>query len=451
VWVIGSGFGQRLRATRVAKGMSQTQVGAPELSASYVSLLESERRKATPRVAELLAGRLDVDATWLLSGDRPAAREQRALDMRFAELALANGDVDEARAAFEQLLSSAPDDDVDRPHLRHQLGLALERSGELESAIEVLEALREDAAADPARMPWLRVVTDLSRCYREVGDLARAVLVAEQAVERARALGLSDARDLPRLVVTLAGASRERGDHAHAAQLLTRVLAELDGSNRRDRGSALWNSALNAAERGDYADGMLLAEKALALFAEEEDVRAEGLLRTTLAWMVLESRERPAQEAMELLTDAHARLAAAGLQVEQAYAETELARACIALGGPIEGIEWARTSLDRLGDRDRLESARARLALASGLLALDEVAAAVEEMELAAAGLEHVTASRQAASVWRDLADLQARLGNHVASSASYTQALRLLGLPQRPEEQLPRSLKAASRATRGD
>ena len=71
-----------------------------------------------------------------------------------------------------------------------------------------------------------------------------------------------------------------------------------------------------AAERGQFADGVLLAERALAQFAEEDDVRAEGLLRTTLAWMLLDAPQRNPDQALQLLTDAHTRLAQAGMQIE---------------------------------------------------------------------------------------------------------------------------------------
>lgn len=37
----------------------------------------------------------------------------------------------------------------------------------------------------------MQVVIGLSRCYREAGDLHRAVAVAEQAMTRAQSLGLS--------------------------------------------------------------------------------------------------------------------------------------------------------------------------------------------------------------------------------------------------------------------
>lgn len=428
-------FGARLREQRVRKGLSQADLCSDGLSTSYISLLESGRRQASPKVVQALASRLGVDVDYLLTGQDRPVRQERELELRFAELALLNGDRQAARSTLERLRENSGPDDPLRWDLDYNLARALERCGDLEAAVELLEELRERAESDPARWPLLQVVIDLSRCYREAGDLNRAVEVAERAVERARGLGLTETRELPRLVVTLAAASMERGDHVYASQLLNRLLRGFGAhATRRDRGSALWQAATVAGLRGHYADGILLAERAIAQFAEEEDVRAEGLLRTTLAWMLLESPEREPVRALELLEDAHQRLLDAGMQIEVAYTETELARVHVELGNPAEAIRWAQSSLERLGDNDRLEAGRARLALARALLANEEHAAAIHEMTTAASTLQLAGTGRQAAAAWRELADLFSDVDDAAAAKSAYAQALDVLGLRGRSE-----------------
>lgn len=428
-------FGARLREQRTRLGLSQGDLCTDGLSTSYISLIESGRRQPSPKIVKALAERLGVDPDYLLTGQDRPVRQERELELRFAELALVNGDAMQARMTLEQLLAGSTPQDPLRWDLEYNLARACERCGDLEAAVELLEELREQAEQDPARRPWIQVVIDLSRCYREFGDLTRAVEVAERTVTRARELGLSDTRDLPRLVVTLAAASMERGDHLYASQLLNRLLRGFDEqATRRDRGSALWQAATVAGIRGQYADGILLAERALAQFAEEEDVRAEGLLRTTVAWMLLESGTGDATRALELLLDAHNRLSGAGLQIELAYTETELARVHAELGQPAEAVRWAKSSLERLGEQDRLETGRARLALARALLVGGERAAAIHEMTAAAAALERAGSGRQAAAAWRELGELFTEVGDVPAGSDAYVKALDTLGLRARPE-----------------
>jgi tetratricopeptide (TPR) repeat protein len=414
-------------------GLSQRDLGTAGLSTSYISLLESGRRRPTAKVVRALAQALGVDVEFLMNGQQATLRQTRELEVRFAELALLNGDSQHALEALERLRAGSTPEDPLRWDIDYNLARALERCGELEAAVALLEELHERAADDPARSPAIQVALDLSRCYREAGDLSRAVDVAERAVEHARRLGLSEP-DLPRLIVTLAAASMERGDHLHASGTLHRLLASLGpAASRRDRASALWQAATVAGLRGHYAEGIKLAERAISYFAEEEDVRAEGLLRTTLAWMLLESPHGDPGKALQLLEDAHRRLRAAGMQIELAYTETELARVCVELGDADSALRWARSSLERLGDLDRLESGRARLALARALLANDEQAAAIHEMGAAAAALGGVAAGRQSAAAWRELADLLAKVGDDRGAQVAYSQALSTLGIRGRP------------------
>ncbi|WP_371658259.1 helix-turn-helix domain-containing protein [Streptomyces sp. NBC_00280] len=59
-------FGRRMRELRRRAGMSQAELAGPELSASYVSLLESGRRVPSPEVVTALAERLGVTPRSLL-------------------------------------------------------------------------------------------------------------------------------------------------------------------------------------------------------------------------------------------------------------------------------------------------------------------------------------------------------------------------------------------------
>ena len=57
---MGVWFGQQLRARRVARGMSQRELGGETYSPSYVSLLETGRREPTEEVIHALASRLEL-------------------------------------------------------------------------------------------------------------------------------------------------------------------------------------------------------------------------------------------------------------------------------------------------------------------------------------------------------------------------------------------------------
>ena len=69
-------FAERLRALRRAAGLSQTELAGDGLSPSYISLLESGRRRPSPAVAGLLAAKLGCSTSQLLDGE-PSEHERR--------------------------------------------------------------------------------------------------------------------------------------------------------------------------------------------------------------------------------------------------------------------------------------------------------------------------------------------------------------------------------------
>lgn len=88
--------GQRIKTVRRQRGLSQAQLAHPELSDSYVSLIESGKRTPTPAVLELLAAKLECSLTYLLNGVTAEQLEELELGLRFARMALENGEVEEA-------------------------------------------------------------------------------------------------------------------------------------------------------------------------------------------------------------------------------------------------------------------------------------------------------------------------------------------------------------------
>jgi transcriptional regulator with XRE-family HTH domain len=322
------GLGARLRATRRERGCTQAALAGDDLSVSYISLLEAGRREPTAGTLQLLADRLQTTVEYLLSGVDPAERASHELELRFAELALANGDADEARRRFTALsgLAGTSDEQV-AWRVRRGLAAAAEAVGDLGAAIAEFEQLRESAERSPQVLPWLGVVVDLSRCYREAGDLQRAIDVAEHALTRVTDAQLASV-GVPQLTATLAAAYRARGDLHRAGYLLDKILREdSPSSSRRDRGGAFWNASVLAAERGHPKDALVLADRALALFSEDVDERSLCRLKVMKAWVLLSQQPPESQAALDLLLSVLPELAATGSAVDLAYAETELARA----------------------------------------------------------------------------------------------------------------------------
>jgi len=404
--------GERVRALRLQRGLSQEQLAGPGVSASYVSLIESGRRRPSPDALQTLATALGTSAEFLVHGESAALRRQEELDLRLAEVALRSGDAATAERRF-RLLRTAEAAPAVRDAAERGLAQALEAQGLLEQAIAVYESIRTRAnqAGDAS---WLAATIALVRCYREVGDMGRSADLGERALDQLANLGLPGTDLHAQLGASVAFTAYERGDLVRARQLIDRVMADAaESGSPRAQGAAFWNAAVIAAERGEVGTAVELSERALLLFNAEGETRNAARLRNTHAGLLLRTDPPRPAPALELLESARASLTEVGSLTDLAYCETEMARAHLMLGDADAAVRTARESLHHLpAAEERLERSRALTVLADAWLAAGDPEAAAAAYREAATSLAAAGAGRQAARVWRQLADHLERAGD---------------------------------------
>jgi tetratricopeptide (TPR) repeat protein len=404
-----SGVGERIRSLRVGQDLNQSDLAGPGVSASYVSLLESGRRQPTPKALHWLAQKLHTTVEFLETG--ADGWDDAQLELRFATLALSSGDALEAEERFRRLLD-APNADLAREAAWGRAA-ALEALGRLAEAAALYESLRSGALADASSASLLKVTVALSRCYREAGDLGRAIEVGEAALDRLGEYELSNSDLAVEVMCTLAFAYLERGDLVRAKQLLVRVERLADSlGNPKSRGAVYWNASVLAAEAGAPSDAVQLADRALALFGEGNDERNLARLKNARAALVLRHDSSRADEALAQLREARQVLVEIGSSVDVAYCETEISRALVLVGRPDEALTVAFEVLDRLGEGARLEQARARTALAYALCARGLTDEAFREYERSAEDLEQLGATREAARVLTEYSEMLEQAGH---------------------------------------
>ena len=419
-------LGVSIRRARLARSMSQQDLAGDLVSSSYVSLVEAGKRTPSGPLLEALAARLGCTVQELRGAGR--AREDDRLALAHAEFELAHGDPNAGALGFARLTESA------EAGVRHRAVWgrceALEAAGRLEEAVDALEVVREQARAEPQLESLVRCALALSRCCREVGDLGRAVDVAEEGLTALQRLRAEDSDLAVDLLCTLAAAHQERGDLVRAGQLLVRVRRTADAlGTPRARGAALWNASALASDLGQHEDAVELAHRALALFGEGDDARNLARLRNAYGSLLLRILPDGLAEAWQVLTGARAQLLEVGSQVDIAYCETELSRAATLLGRPREGEETALSALARLGTAPRLETAQARQALAYALWAQGRHAEARAEYGAAAASLHDLGVRRKAAAVWLEVSQLARTVDDVASAHAAAVRALEAAGL----------------------
>jgi tetratricopeptide (TPR) repeat protein len=419
-------LGERVRLRRRELGLSQADVAGDVLSASYVSLVESGKRQPTDVALGHVAARLGVSTELLRDGVDPGVRRATMLELGFAELALQSGEPQEAYDRFGQVAARATADEEHVRRARYGRALAAERLGRVEEAIELLSQLAMESRRRPDAHPWTDVALALCRCYAIAGDVDLAVDIGEAALQRARDLGLEGTPDYVRLGCTVIAAYYERGDLTRATALGEELITDADQQGAPDtRGAAYWNAAVVAEARGETAQALVLIDRALALFGEGDDRRNLVRLRIAYAWLLLHQSPPEARRALDLLENLRPDAEVFAGSVDVGSIDTERARALWLMGDAESARVVLEGSLSALGDRPRLEAARARLLLGRVLRSLSDEEGCLAQCALAAGQLEAMGATRQAASAWRELGDLYRGLRRPDDALDAYDRALR--------------------------
>jgi tetratricopeptide (TPR) repeat protein len=359
------------------------------------------------------------------------------LDTAFAELALRNGGDGEALAVFRRVLAADPPADPElRRRARCGQAWALEKLGRREAAIVQYRELLADPATVVGSAEWALLAMALCRSYRDVGDQAMSVDFGERALRELAAAGAAPLDEHLQLGSTLMSCYVMRGDLTSAKLLADQLmpLAEATGS-RVALGAVEWNSSLIAREQGRYAEALELAERALALMAEADNARHQGMLRANLA-VVMVGRGEP-KAAAGLLRTAFELVRESARLCEVLDVVCLLGEVLVQLGDPAGALDWVERGRELLdGASDDLWRERAALALVHGRALLLEGAAESGEGELRRCRVllaRAVDQDRSGAAIWRRLGDSWAELGRQEEAMTAYQEALALLGLPLAP------------------
>lgn len=425
--------GERVRNLRLSKHLSQAQLAGTELSDSYISLIESGKRTPTPAVIRLLASRLGCLPEYLSEGVEPEERLHLQVRVRHAELALLDGEPEQALKLFTDVLSAADNDGDLLKRARWGRARALEALGRGEEAIKALEELREEAGRDRGRSGWLPVIVVLARCYRAAGDLGRTIALGESALGRLTELGLLGGAEAADVGRTLIATYLDRGDTAQARELADRLL-DASEPDTTAMIAAYRRASRQALDEGAGGESLYLAEQALALHAGSDLSTAQAKLRVTSARTLLprDGSADTAEKALALLRAAEPALSG----VDAAECVIEMARSKVLLGDPGAAVEMAQQVLAELEGRPggSVTAIRARLMLAQALVASGEQAEALTALGAARDALTALSATRATARVWRELGDLFGTAGDTVAMMDAYRKALESAGLRSSPQ-----------------
>ncbi|MEV5324368.1 helix-turn-helix transcriptional regulator [Nonomuraea sp. NPDC052634] len=420
--------GLRIKTVRRQRGLSQAQLAHPELSDSYVSLIESGKRTPTPAVLELLAAKLDCSLSYLINGVTAEQMEDIELALGYARLALENGEVAEARTRFAELLENSNLSGLTSLRQEAEFGLALatEAAGDLGEAISIMLRLREEELPQERA---LEVAIALCRAYRESERLHEAVEVGEQLLIGNNREPWTDLR--VELGATLLSAYYERGDMLRARQFAAELLNAADAlGTPRSIAAANWNASFIARATGHYDEAVTFIERALAVQLEHGQPRNTARMRLQAARTKLRTGAQDPASARDVLRAAIKEFEQTSTStIDQATLYLELACAEYMNNDLDEAAQHAVKCRELLPQYGNVLGAEANLLLGRIYGAAGRVDEGREHAAAVERWLQPLPDSRRSASHWYATAETMEQLGDTDRAVDAYRRALACAGL----------------------
>jgi tetratricopeptide (TPR) repeat protein len=429
--VASASLGERIRALRVAAGLTQTELAGDRFSKEYVSQIERGKTRPTRDTTSWLANRLGVDASLLESGVAGDVRSR-------AEAALARGEAlleasrhEEALDCLRGARASVGPTGVSEVEARLLSGegwalTQLDRPGEAVELLQVARELLEGPGFDDVARA--EVLFRLAVCLRKLGSVATAVGLLDEALE------LADRSDLPSETLRAAilawrsRCRRHQRDLDPAREDGEQALAAARSVGGREAvADAHLEASLRAQQAGHWATSRTYAEHARALYRELEEQRAVGRLLQNLGGLHLLQGEP--ERAIEQLSaalavaeearsaadaaDAHRSLAAVYLQIEDYDAADDHAR---------RGLELLEAREDSVQD-----IGQSRIVLGRALMERGRLAEAETCFKAADSAFEQLGSASHRAGAWVALGDLASRRGDDREAARLYRSAAEAL------------------------
>lgn len=287
---VGQTVGARLRAARLAKKYTQNQLARPDFSVSYISAIERGQIQPSLRALEILAQRLELNATDLLPAHGPlvvepapaagqveVADEEQELLLLEAQIAIHQGNSEQAIEILRPQLSQKGEQRWESA-VRYILGWAYLESGHLQESEQLLAevARKTREAADPY---YPSILSLQSTVYTAMRNTEQALQVQRESLSYLeRRSASTNVFFLAQLYTGLARYYSSLNKFEQATEMLKQALAALQTQASHQQLQAYYQDLLQRyKEEQEYQLASLYGYKWLqaAFQASEPGLKSE--------------------------------------------------------------------------------------------------------------------------------------------------------------------------------
>ena len=425
----GARLGERVRALRVAAGMTQVELAGGRFSKEYISQIERGKTRPTQATVAWLAERLGVDEGFLSVGVSTEDRTKVEALLARAEALSEAHQYSEAIEAFTDARSAGTWAPAFELRALSGAAWALQQSGDINPALELLQQAR-DVAEGPqfSDVDRADVLFRIGVCRYKLSSVGTAVALFDEALALAERSGLPC--DLLRADILgwRSRCHRLQRDYVAAHEDVERAL-ELaqDLGDRRAIANTYFQASLIAQRQGHWVLSRSYAQRAKDLYQELNDERNVGRLLLALGGLTLLLGDE--DQAVEHLKASFSQALESDSPPDAAQALQGLARVHLNRGEYDQADELARKGLALLeGREDYLhEVCPSQLVLGRALMERGRLDEAGDCFRKADAAAEQLASISHRAEAWVALGDLAARRGDDRESARLYRNAAEAL------------------------
>jgi transcriptional regulator with XRE-family HTH domain len=241
-------FGTRLREIRERVGLTQSELADGIAASSYISLLETGKRKPKPEMIEKFSSRLGISPEELLLDQ---SSQEISLNVNMAMVALSSGDLESARDYANQVLAFPG-----VPNTSHLAATVIllqvrAREGLFEGLLDDFERLFKENTFVASDLRARLGNEIMSVCFRS-GNLALGVQRGEEMLRDYSADWPET--EVVEMLCLLASCHYHRGDTPRAAEIVSRALKLAEKcKSPKAMVQSYWQSSMLAESRGDIA------------------------------------------------------------------------------------------------------------------------------------------------------------------------------------------------------
>ncbi len=422
-------LGERVKRVRTALGHTQLDIAKPDLSKSFVSLLERDLTRPSVSTLERIAQRLRKPISYFI-WDIESELSQRVLNVLNSRgrSELIRQRYDAALAAFSEMCTLAAarrDAKMEMDALVGQ-GEALAGLWRLQEAKKYLTDALGRAREAVDALVECRAVAGLARVAHRSGDFPHAAALYETALTIVGML--TGEMVLHGEIVFYRGMVLYRmGRLEEAEEAFTQAQQIFEDTALPERiGAVLVSHGPILYLKGDYDGALILLERARVLLEQHEDLATLSWARNNLGWVLLEiGRPREALEHFSVSLAIKRRLKDS---FHESHTLTEIARCYFACGELAPAREYAEQAiaLSRNGGAPD-EEPRAQIVLASVAIAEGDTRAAQRYLLLAVEHCERTSMTLELVTIYRGLAYVTTLHGRHKEASAYHEKAFAVL------------------------